>query len=73
MFTEVLFLRHGDSRATRLGDPMARRFQRFSLRFVFEVTFVLGAGLAGYQASIPARCIDGQASRYGTAIGERSS
>ncbi len=29
---------------------MARRFQRFSLRFVFEVTFVLGAGLAGYQA-----------------------
>ncbi len=29
---------------------MARRFHRFSLRFVFEVMFVLGAGLAGYQA-----------------------
>ena len=29
---------------------MVRRFQRFSLRFVLEVTFILAAGLAGYQA-----------------------
>ncbi len=29
---------------------MVRRFQRFSFRFVLEVTFVLAAGLAGYQA-----------------------
>ena len=40
---------HGESRHWA-RDPMAQRFQRFSLRCVFEVTFVIGAGLAGYQA-----------------------
>ncbi len=29
---------------------MARRFPQFSLRFALEATFVLAAGLAGYQA-----------------------
>ena len=29
---------------------MAQQFQRFSLRFVFEMTFVFAAGLAGYSA-----------------------
>ena len=29
---------------------MARRFQKFSLRFVFEFTFVIAAGLAGCQS-----------------------